>query len=480
MELNNSISILFNLAATGNMLQPKEAPSAEHANERSSFRKISFHGPAPQSRHADNMARRIEKISNTLARFQQSAPALKNASTVFIARVQTETSSFTYSMMQDASGATFTEFTFQVQFKLAGETGFTEAGALPATIADPAIEPAVAAPESVDAAGQTVAPAQTSDERIAELIAYYRIEGAGALGDPDIAAPEGDEEGKGEDASVESHEQNGLVVDISANGVSRLYTGAGDDVAFISADFARRIRTGGGDDALFINADKVSRIRTGGGDDLLNINADNVARIRTGGGDDAVNIEADKVRRLNTGSGDDFLNINADEVARINAGSGDDVLNINADNVTRINTGEGDDVLMVNAETISRINAGEGDDVLNLTADTIGRVNGGAGDDTITLDAEDAAIAFGKGGGEDIININSVGALAIQIDSALAASSDEMTIVEEGDSLILEFASGERLTINNVGDADMISVSIGGENIDLHLSEPPLALDMSA
>jgi len=70
--------------------------------------------------------------------------------------------------------------------------------------------------------------------------------------------------------------------------------------------------------------------------------------------------------------------------------------------------------------------------------------------------------------------------LAIQIDSALATSSDDYEIVTDGNSVKLVFSSGESLTINNVDNADMISVRIGGENIDLHFSEAPVELDMSA
>jgi hypothetical protein len=448
MELNNSVSMLYKFAVSGNMFQPKETEAAEKESERPDFRKVSFQGSRSLDRYMDDLSQRIEKMSSMLARLQQTVPVLNEASTVMVERGREGTSSFTYSLTQDQSGAITEEFTFKIQYKSAGESAYTEAGAIPTLvksepvsitpITDPVTEPVNIAPTSVE----TLAAPPTFDELIAQLIEYYRIGTVGAPVSAPAATPEGEEAGAGEhgNAEVKEHREGGD--ENEAGRVSRISMGAGDDT-------------------LSINADVVRRIRAGAGDDTLNINADKVARVRSGAGDDTVNIEADNVRRINTGAGDD-------------------VLNINADNVTRINTGEGDDTLSINADTITRVNTGAGDDTINLTANTIKRFDAGAGDDTITLDAEDAAIAFGKGGGEDTININSVGALAIQIDSALAASSEDMNIVVEGGSITLEFASGEKLTINNVENAGMISVSIGGENIDLHLGEAPAGLDMSA
>ncbi len=481
MELNNSVSVLFKFAAFAgahhaeNAHHAREAEASKRNDERSEVRKVSFQGARSKALHSSYLAQRVEKMSNALARLQQTMPSLSDASTTVVERARSEgTASFSYSFTQDESGNVTEEFTFKIQFKAAGDEGFSQISTAPTTAPAPASSTPVStapvsdpAPQRGDtppATGDPVVVPQTGEEApkltVAQLIEYYRIETvvapAGAPTQSDAVEEAGDDDhAQGE---VEEHGDDNIQID--AGHVSRISTGDGDDTVEISADHVRRIRTGDGDDTLTIDADKVTRINTGAGDDVVNINADNVARIRTGGGDDTLNIEADKVRRINTGAGDD-------------------VLNINADKVTRINTGEGDDALTINADTITRVNTGAGDDTLVLTADTIGRVNAGAGDDTITLDAVDAAIAFGKGGGEDVINIASVGALAIHIDSELAASIDDVSIVEDGDNIILEFASGESLTLNNVANADIISLQIGGENIDLHLSEPPVALDLS-
>ncbi len=501
MELNNSVSVLFKSAAfsgarhaenahNAREAELKEAEASKQRDERSEVRRVSFQAPSSGELRSSYLAQRVEKMSNALARLQQTVPSLSDASTTVVERARGEASvSFAYSLTQDESGNVTEQFTFKIQFKAAGDAGFTQVSTSPApapandapATTPPAVAPApqtptpqTPTPQTSDAPPVAVDPSaapQTGDQApkltVAQLIEYYRIDtvvapaAAPAGSDaPEAVEEAGDDQGHDE---VEQHRDNGVKdggVKIDASRVSRVSTGAGDDVLEISADNVRRIRTGGGDDTLTIDANRVTRINTGAGDDVLNINADNVARIRTGAGDDTVNIEADRVRRVNTGAGDD-------------------VLNINADNVTRINTGVGDDTLTINADKITRINTGAGDDTLVLTADTIGRVNAGAGDDTITLDAVDAAIGFGKGGGEDVINITSVGALAIQIDSELAASLDDVSIVEDGENIVLEFASGESLTLNNVGNADIIALQVGGESIDLRVSEPPVALDLS-
>jgi len=456
MELSNSISTLFKLPASGQALQLRGFQAFGQSNERPGFQRATFHGARPHADRGDQLAQRIEKMSGILSRLMQSTPALKDAPTVAVESPRESTTSFSYSLTRDESGHVTESFSFKVQYKPAGESSFIETGAAPIPL-QPETAPVKSALVSTQSvAGQEIdsvkgvlddvkiaAEPLTFEEHVAKLIEYYRIATADDAPDSDeLEVEEGAPVGVGGHGRDDAPETGGDIINIDADHVSRIYSG-------------------GGDDTFAINASTVRRVSSGEGDDTISINADNVARIRSGAGDDTVNIDADKVRRIHTGAGDDVLNINADKVSRINTGEGDDTLNITADTITRINTGEGDDVL-------------------NLTADTIKRVNAGAGDDTITIDANDAAIAFGKGGGEDVINITSVGALAIQIDSALATSSDDYEIVTDGNSVKLVFSSGESLTINNVDNADMISVRIGGENIDLHFSEAPVELDMSA
>ena len=503
MHLNHSITALFQFTGAGNAIipkdGPKEGPKAEGPREHGGFRKIAVQEQRSQMSHLAQLTKRLGEMSNMLMRLQQSSPELKSASAVMLERAGGATSQFSYSFSQSESGVVTQSFSFSIQFKPQGESNYIKAEAAPtptapAVTADPVVaapvaasDPVIAGPEQkpvstspvIDPDGAPAsAPEETAapvsfDERVAQLISYYSISvSVPAVGAPVAVVPgvevdaetvAADDNKAGEEvkAPVEAEERAHNLINIDAGRVRRVRTGGGDDNLFINADRARRIRTGGGDDNLLINADKVSRVNSGSGDDFIDVTGDKVSRIRSGGGDDVVNIDADRVHRVSTGSGDDNLVINADRASRIYTGAGDDALSINAD-------------------TIKGVHTGAGDDILNLTADRIGYVNAGAGNDTITLDAKDAAIYFGQGGGDDVIDIKSVGALAVHVDDRLALSGDDITISRDGVTVTLEFASGERLTLANVENADLVSLRVGGETIDLHLSEPTIELDMSA
>ncbi len=499
MHLNTSITALFQFTGAGNAILPKDGPKADQPREQEGFRKIAVHGQRSQMSHLDQLNKRLGEMSNMLMRLQQSTPALKSASAVMLERAGGATSQFAYSFSQGENGVVTESFSFSIQFKPQGESSYIKAEAAqpaqtaptPAAVKADTVSTAPAGATDPVNAGLETKPVSTSpvidpdgvpeetaapvsfDEKVAQLISYYSVSisvptageaVAAAPGDKaaaETAAAADDEAGEQTKAPVEAEKRERNLINIDADRVRRVRTGDGDDNLFINADRARRIRTGGGDDNLLINAGRVSRVNSGSGDDFVDIIGDKVSRIRSGSGDDIVNIEADRVRRVSTGSGDDNLTINADHASRIY-------------------TGEGDDALTINADTIKRVNTGAGDDTLNLTADSIGRIDAGAGDDTITLDAKDAAIYFGQGGGDDVIDIKSVGALAVHVDDRLALSGDDITISRDGVSVTLEFASGEKLTLNNIENADMVSLRVGGETLDLHISEPTIELDMSA
>ena len=511
MHLNHSITALFQFTGAGNAILPKEGPKeghkAEGPREHGGFRKIAVQEQRSHMRHLDQLTKRLGEMSNMLMRLQQSSPELKSASAVMLERAGGANSQFAYSFSQSESGVVTQSFSFSIQFKPQGESNYIKADAAPtptapAATADPVVAspvaasaPVIAGPEQkpvstspvidpapiastgapviADGASKETAAPVSFDERVAQLISYYSISisvsAAGGVAAPvqgEKAAAEtvaADDNKAGEDAKApaEAEKREHNLINIDAGRVRRVRTGGGDDNLFINADRARRIRTGGGDDNLLINAGRVSRVNSGSGDDFIDVTGDRVSRIRSGGGDDVVNIDADRVRRVSTGSGDDNLIINADRASRIYTGAGDDAVSINAD-------------------TIKGVHTGAGDDTLNLTADRIGYINAGAGNDTITLDAKDAAIYFGQGGGDDVIDIKSVGALAVHVDDRLALSGDDITISRDGVTVTLEFASGERLTLANVENADLVSLRVGGETIDLHLSQPTIELDMSA
>ena len=447
MYMNDVVSSLFSYAAQGTKLMAANAGDNGQAGWRHGCRAHGFHGRGSQMRHIAMLSRRIDAMAQQLARLKAADPTLGDASTLVVQRNQS--ASFSYIVTQDENGAVTASFTYTIQYKPAGGADRVEAAVAAATedAVEPTQSPTTVAPSddaepSASAASETTAeaPALTEAEYVAQLIEKYRID---SVSDPETA-----------ELASQSDDARSAAAESETAATT-------DDAVHIDAHILQRLISGFGDDNFAINAALARRIYTGFGDDSISINADKVARIRSGAGDDIVNIEADSVRRINTGAGDDRLTIDADHAARIDTGAGDDEVTIDADTITRLNTGGGDDVL-------------------TLTANTIRRVDAGAGDDVITLDADDAAIAFSKGGGEDAINISSVGALAIDIDGALAASSEDMTVETDGDTVTLSFASGESLTLNGVANADMISVHIGGESVDLHVSDAPAEMDMSA
>lgn len=471
MELSNSVTTLFKSPLAGVSQPQRDIVAIENAPAAARGGAGSF-APA-QFSHVEAMMQRLSKMMSALSKLQMSSPMLNDAPSLVVESNRNDNGASGYG----AAGDTITDvFALRIQYKPDGNATYEVFSSSSATgDAEAAPSSDEAAPAAAAEVPAEAAPAPASDVRVAQLVEYYRFETAPAATSAPQApaapeapvapetpeAPAAPENDGGEEAPVVADDPGGDIVSINAAQAARIYTGAGDDQISITADSARRIGSGAGDDAVSIDADRAARVRTGAGDDELTINADAARRVRTGAGDDVVNITADRVARVNTGGGDDTLNINADSVRRINTGAGDDALTIEADAVTRVNTGDGDDTISINANTVRRFDAG-------------------AGDDTITLNADDAAIAFGKGGGEDVIDIAGVGALAIQIDGALASSSEEVNIIRDGSSATLEFSSGEKLTLNNLENAGAVSVRIGGDTVDLHMSEPPAALDLTA
>ncbi len=515
-----------------------EAAAKEPAQ---SFRQVSFFGAAStQFDHVASLSARFDKMMSMLEGVQRDAPLLGESSTVILERSRSETSFMAYSSMSQSDGVVTAEFSFQLRFRPAGETQFAEVAATqtarideqrqnpfifkPAVENDPLINvsgetPAVdlgaqapqqsATPSGAAAeTGPAPAPAEGADaivdaakdfanqvtdsaasaaannidngdidslfnrligesrafiERVQQLIEYYRIGGPAPDPAPSDAAipPQGEAPPAAPVAPAPAPVGETSPEAVAEAAASASIRDALDSVIKMNNEIASRIRTGGGDDTVDIVSDIASRIRTGGGDDDVSIVADVARRIRTGGGDDQIAIDADQAARISTGRGDDRLDITADVARRINTGGGDDEVSITADAIRRVRTGAGDDTLV-------------------LAADTIRRVDAGAGDDSITLDAEDAVIAFGAGGGDDVINVGNVGALGVKIDSALAASVDDIAITNEDNRIVLEFATGESLTINDKNNAGLISISVGGEKIDLHAGDAPLALDATA
>ena len=518
MELNHSASSVHRAEAIRAFIQKSQIDE----------RDLSFRTEAPRSveraplssaaiSSSDHVAKFTQRLDKLLAFFdsvRERSPVLNETSAIIIERSHNETSRFSYTSTRDENGVITEEFTFQVRYRPTGEAQFTQASAdLFPRFFDPTRLPAqfqgILENDARVASGDTIPPVETptapigageglgeelvteatdfanrvtenvraaaanaaeiSDldallerlagesrafvERVQQLVEYYRLDNANPV-DAAGATAETNSEEVALGATVETAAPAGVSV--------------GDEESLASEVLANVIE---------LNEQFVSRVTASEGDDDVGIVADYARRVQTGAGDDALSIVADGVTRVETGDGDDKASIDADHVARISTGEGDDQLEINADIARRIDTGDGDDALSIRADTIRRVDAGDGDDTLTLAAETIRRVDGGAGDDTITLDARDAVIGFGAGGGEDVINVGKVGALGVKIDSELATSLDDIEVTIHDDQIVLSFKSGESLTINDRGNADLIMVIVDGQKTVLQIGDTVRAFD---
>ena len=530
MELNNTVLGLYResgfRAAQGTPTEKHAGDAATNAPR--SFKSGSFfRASASQSDYFANLSQRLDKLMSFFNGVKKNSASFNDPSAIIVERPHAAASSFSYTSTRDADGAITEEFSFQIRYRPSGESQFTQISAAPFsqfaefpdtlrnnTIKD-ANAPASAAESSAEPAPETPAEnaapigddivAEATDfaetvtnnvsaaaegvlgddalgslyerlagesrafiERIEKLIEYYKLDASAPNAAPGGTSP----------ANAPSQSDADPAAESVAEPVSTAPGAAAPVIASDTTAEEAAIETLA--NIIKINDEFASRISASDGDDIIDIAADYARRIQSGAGDNTVSISATGVTRVDTGDGDDTVSIDADRASRISTGEGDDQLTINADIARRIDTGAGDDDLTIAADAIRRVNAGDGDDTLSLTAETIRRVDAGAGDDTITLDARDAIIGFNAGGGEDVINVGNVGALGIDIDSALATSLDDIDITAEGDQLVLRFASGESLTINDKSNADLISVIVGGEKVTLQIGDAPLALNATA
>lgn len=515
MELNSTALGLyrengFRAATQGTSAGERGAPDRfgdARTDAPRSFRNVGFFGASvSQSDFYSNLSLRLDKLSSFFDGVKRNAGSLNDPSAIIVERPHAVASTFSYSATRDGDGTVTEEFSFQIRYRPYGQSHFSQFSGAPfAQYADflhalhysRSTDPAIAAP-APKAPVETAAP--VGDDIVAEAEAFAagvteKVSDAAesVLAEEKLGSLYERLAGESRDfiARIEKLIEyykldSSAPTDGDRNAVAETITEPARDDA--PAPPAANASEGAAETAAIetlaniikINDEFASRIAASEGDDIIDIAADYARRIQSGGGDDTVSISAEGVTRVDTGDGDDAISVDAVRASRISSGDGDDTVSINADIARRIDTGDGDDALTIAADTIRRIDAGDGDDTLSLTAETIRRVDAGAGDDTITLDARDAIIGFGAGGGDDVINVGNVGALGIDVDSALAASIDDIDIAVEDDQFVLRFASGESLTINDRANADLISVIVGGEKVTLQIGDAPLSLNATA
>lgn len=243
-----------------------------------------------------------------------------------------------------------------------------------------------------------------------------------------------------------------VIYDVSAQfpgatyyyGISVGYsTGA---VTTVSAD--NGIRGTGGREVVFdpLGSDVID---TRGGDDLVFAGGGDNA-VRTGSGNDIV-VTAVGNDTVDAGGGHDFIFLFAgDDVAR--GGGGFDTILGEAGNDCLDGQGGRDD-----------LNGGTGDDDLfgGRGRDTL---TGAEGADTLTGDAGRDTFVFGAGDGADLITDfeDTRDTLDLSLALGVASINDLAGIAsQQGQDLVLSFAGGERLTLEDLTLSDL-----GNNNVD--------------
>ncbi|WND03187.1 calcium-binding protein [Temperatibacter marinus] len=242
----------------------------------------------------------------------------------------------------------------------------------------------------------------------------------------------------------------------AASGNDYIVAQGGDDVVYGAAG-NDTVLGGSGDDELW----------AGSGDDLVYGNADNDLIYGVGGAD-----------TLNGGTGNDFLS----------GGEGDDLIVSSSGNDT-LDGDSGHDTFLISAGS-AEVDGGADGDIITITGGSDHRVTGGNGDDSFStsggasvefvLDAGDDHYMLGTGadhasdifvitegnGFDHIIGLNEDEDILdfSQIDT-INNVSDLLSAVSGDNSSVIDLGDGNYLSLNQIDDFDLVSMSADGHII---------------
>jgi hypothetical protein len=286
----------------------------------------------------------------------------------------------------------------------------------------------------------------------------------------------------------------------------------GDDRLAIAADTVARIDTGGGADALTVQADRVDAITTDRadsrsdrdidrevqGNDALAIAARIVRNVEMGGGNDVLAAQAQMIL-ADLGAGHDVVAITTDIALGVAGGAGDDVITLTASlggtaarqltetaDGTPISAAKAAATLYADTATrlaavaanVADVDGGSGNDVISVSGALMIGVAGGAGDDLIAVEGRTVALHYGKGDGNDVVQVGAGTDVLIQLAARPDGGSDPgaYTVTRDGDSLTLRFASGA-ITLTGIAEAGTIAVARGFATQDI-LKAPRTPVDL--
>lgn len=288
---------------------------------------------------------------------------------------------------------------------------------------------------------------------------------------------------------------NILTISTGKDGLTAQGTRGNDGLA-IAADRIAQVDTGGGADALTVQADRVGSVSTdrpdsrpdrdidreAQGNDALALAARFVGSIDMGGGNDVLAAQSQMIA-ADLGAGNDAASITTDIAMGIGTGAGDDVLTLTATlggtaarNLTE--TADGTPISAAKAaatlyaDTATRLAAvaantadvdgGAGDDVITVSGALMIGVAGGQGDDLIAVEGRTVSLHYGKGDGNDVVQIGAGTDVLIQLAARPDGGSDPgaYTVTRDGDRLALRFATGT-ITLTGVAEAGTIAIARG-------------------
>ena len=221
---------------------------------------------------------------------------------------------------------------------------------------------------------------------------------------------------------------------VSAEGVSNLIRGDGDNFFAVNGDSSTVI-TGAGNDSIVNPVGENISIDAGGGDNVI-VNVGDGATIISGDGDDQIDNRGSNVKISATG-GDNAI-INSGNGVTISSGSGNDAVYSTGANIS-LDAGGGADYLEID---------GSDNDLGNVI------VEGNAGNDIIDIYEESATgvhsgyISVSGGDGSDVINVD---------------YSAESTTILGGSGNDFIFNTNSNAVIDGGAGSDFISVT-GGSN----------------
>ncbi len=286
------------------------------------------------------------------------------------------------------------------------------------------------------------------------------------------------EAGEGFEAPASATATSSEEAETAPDHINGLYGTDRDDFIVADADLVNRVEAGSANDGINAKGEIVRHVFGGEGGDGIMVQARRAVDINGGSGNDAVAVEAMKVWGVSGGSGDDKIHVMGKTAGNISAGTGDDKLSVQGGRLHDISAGSGDDVMTIVGDYITGVSDGDGDDTVSIVGGKVKGLMSSAGDDVYRLNVGKAEMSLRAGMGNDQVDLADGTHLAFALSESEMMSRGAMNAVWDGDTLIVNFESGDSLTINNAANAGSITMQSGGTKLTLMPPKTPAETGM--